>query len=112
MSWRAVAVCGESRTHGGNGGDGETGCRYRALFLPTWHTSARRATRAAQRLENALKASEPRSSNLQGYTDPVRSAKLPTGVNKIMTRFGLVHVGCRTVLLSSGKFPFELGVAD
>jgi hypothetical protein len=35
MSWQAVAVCGESRTHGGNGGDGETGRRYRALFLPT-----------------------------------------------------------------------------
>jgi hypothetical protein len=28
MSWQAVAVCGESRMHGGNGGDGKTqfGC--------------------------------------------------------------------------------------
>src|SRR5215475_13600209 len=54
-----------------------------------WHTSARRATRAAQRREKALEASEPRSSNLRGYTDPVRSAKLPTGVNKILMRFAL-----------------------
>jgi hypothetical protein len=52
-----------------------------------WHTSARRATRAAQQLEKALKASEPRSSNLRGYTDPVRSAQLPAEANKIMTRF-------------------------
>jgi hypothetical protein len=35
MSSQAVAVCGESRMHGGNGGDGETGHRYRALSLPT-----------------------------------------------------------------------------
>ena len=26
-SSHGVAVCGESRTHGGNGGDGETGCK-------------------------------------------------------------------------------------
>jgi hypothetical protein len=38
--------------------------------------------RAAQQLEKARKASEPRSSNLQGYTDPVRSAKLLIEVNK------------------------------
>jgi hypothetical protein len=31
MSWQAVAVCGESRTHGGNGGDGETGRRCSEL---------------------------------------------------------------------------------
>jgi hypothetical protein len=52
------------------------------------HTSARRATRAAQGLEKALEASESRSSHLRGYTGSVRSANLPNGVNKIMTRFG------------------------
>jgi hypothetical protein len=34
-------VCGESRMHGGNGGDGETGHRYRALSLPTWKAPVR-----------------------------------------------------------------------
>jgi hypothetical protein len=43
--------------------------------------SFRRPSRAAQGL--ALGASEPRASHLQGYTDLVRSAKLPTGVNNI-----------------------------
>jgi hypothetical protein len=38
--------------------------------------------------------SEPISSNPMGYTDPVRSAKFPTGVNKIMTRFGTLPVSC------------------
>jgi hypothetical protein len=32
--------------------------------------------------------SEPMSSNPIGYTDSVRSAKFPTGVNKIMTLLG------------------------
>jgi hypothetical protein len=32
--------------------------------------------------------SEAMSSNPMGYTNPVRSAKFSTGVNKIMTRFG------------------------
>jgi hypothetical protein len=49
---------------------------------------ARRATRASQQQEVALNVSESRASNPRGYTDPVRSAKLPTGVNKIVTRFG------------------------
>jgi hypothetical protein len=41
---------------------------------PYLATSARRATRAAQRREKALEASESRSSNLRSYTDPVWSA--------------------------------------
>jgi hypothetical protein len=57
------------------------------LTRPYLATSARRATRAAQWREKALGMSEPLSSNPIGYTDPVRSAKFPTGVNKIMTRF-------------------------
>jgi hypothetical protein len=52
---------------------------------------ARRATRASQRQEEALNALESRSSNPRAYTDPVRSAKFPTGVNKILTRFAAVR---------------------
>jgi hypothetical protein len=34
-SSQAVAVCDESRMHGGNGGDGETQVKLCALCLPT-----------------------------------------------------------------------------
>jgi len=34
-SWQAVAVCGESRRHGGNGGMERRAARYRARSLPT-----------------------------------------------------------------------------
>jgi hypothetical protein len=34
-SWQAVAVCGESRMHGGNGGMERRAVRNRALSLPT-----------------------------------------------------------------------------
>jgi hypothetical protein len=81
------------------GVDGETGRRYRALSLPTWYTSARRAPKAAQRREKALSVSESRSSNLRGYNDPVRSAKFPTGVNKIMTLLNTLKTRAKAVLL-------------
>jgi hypothetical protein len=37
--------------------------------------------------EEALDASEPRYANPRGYADPIQSAYVRTGVNKIMTRF-------------------------
>jgi Pentapeptide repeats (8 copies) len=39
--------------------------------------------------EEALDASEPRYANPRGYADPIQSASVRTGVNKIMTRFAL-----------------------
>jgi len=38
--------------------------------------------------EEALDTSEPRYANPRGYADPIQSAYIRTGVNKIMTRFG------------------------
>src|SRR5215475_8987370 len=37
--------------------------------------------------EEAVNTSEPRYANRQGYNDPIQSAYVRTGVNKIMTRF-------------------------
>jgi hypothetical protein len=48
------------------------------------------STRAAQRQDEAPNAKKAKSAILRSYDDPIRSAKLPTGVNKIMTRFVMV----------------------
>jgi hypothetical protein len=37
--------------------------------------------------KEALDTSEPRYANPRGYADPIQSAYVRTGVNKIMTRF-------------------------
>jgi hypothetical protein len=42
--------------------------------------------------EEALDTSEPRYANPRGYANPIQSAYVRTGVNKIMTRFVAVEV--------------------
>src|SRR6266850_2679549 len=66
------------------------------------YISARRATRAAPRAEEALEASASRSANPRSDADPIRSASLPTSVTNVGSSALVVSAGGACCLSPSG----------
>ena len=88
-TYRAVAVCDESRMHGGNGGDGETG-RKALRPVPTHYLADVHTLALTHRgpLPGRCAALVARRAEIY----QIQSASFRTSEKEIVTRFGTVAV--------------------